>query len=69
MLERPSIFSRLAWLYSCSFVRVLPLRLPLDVLRLRLLLDEAGRLVAADREREPEREPVERARLLVARVR
>src|SRR3954451_16866882 len=24
MFERPSIFNRFAWLYSCSFVRVLP---------------------------------------------
>jgi hypothetical protein len=24
MLERPSIFNRFAWLYSCSFVRLLP---------------------------------------------
>src|SRR5581483_5114137 len=47
MLERPSISSRFAWLYSCSFVLLLPLdelaplRLPLAELpeRLRELLE------------------------------
>src|SRR5689334_18440861 len=40
MLERPSIPSRFAWLYSCSFVRLLPRDELLLPLRARLRLDE-----------------------------
>lgn len=38
MFERPGIFRRFAWLYSCSFVRLLRL-VPPDELRLREPLD------------------------------
>jgi hypothetical protein len=44
MCERPGIFRRFAWLYSCSFVRLLRL-VPPDVLRPLELLPDELRLV------------------------
>src|SRR4029450_11951980 len=60
MFERPGIFRRFAWLYSCSFVRLLRLALP-DELRLlerlpeRDLLPEPDDLDPLREDREPER--------------